>query len=314
MSTGPPDCVIVQPIAEGGLALLRAAGLRPHVAPEPDFAAMAPVLARAIAVITRNAGFPASAIAAAPQLLVIGSHGSGTDAIDAAAAAERGVAVVSTPGANARSVAELTLGLVLAAARRLAAADHAVRTGDHGFRARFDGMELHGRSLGLVGFGPVAKAVAPLARAFGMAVTGFSRRASDAEMAAAGVSRMGDLHALLAASDIVSLHAAGASGVLLGAAEIARMKRGAILVNTGRGSLLDESALAEALQSERLAAAALDVTAVEPLPAAHPLLRAPNLILTPHIGGSTVAALEQTAEQVARKVLEELRRRGALPT
>lgn len=313
MSNATPGCVIVQPIAEDGLALLRAAGLSLHLAPTPDFPAMTPWLASAVAVITRNAGLPAAAIAAAPRLVVIGSHGSGTDAIDKAEAEARGVVIVNTPGANARSVAELTIGLMLAAARNLATADRSVRLGDHGFRARVGGTELYGRRLGLVGFGPVARLVAGLAGAFGMEVTGVSRRARDAEMAAAGIRRIGDLDALLATADVVSLHASGGSGAIVGPAELGRMKRGAILVNTARGSLVDEAALAEALADGRLAAAALDVTTVEPLPVGSPLLGAPNLILTPHIGGSTAAALERTAVAVAERVIEALRARDAIP-
>jgi phosphoglycerate dehydrogenase-like enzyme len=312
MADGPPDCVIVQPIAEAGLAILREAGLRLHLAARPDFAELAPALASTVAVVTRNAGFPAAAIAAAPRLRVIGSHGAGTDAIDRAAAEARGIAIVNTPGANARSVAEFAIGLMLAAARRIVDADRAVRAGDADFRTSGTGHELHGRTLGLIGFGHVARHVAPLARAFGMTVVGFSQAAGAAAMAEAGVRRIDDLGALLAAADIVSLHASGGRGILLGANEIARMKPGALLVNTARGSLLDETALAAALQEGRLAAAALDVTTIEPLPPDSPLLRAPNLVLTPHLGGSTAAALDRTAAEIARRVVAALDARGAI--
>ncbi len=257
-------------------------------------------------MITRNAGFPATAIAAAPRLAVIGSHGAGTDAIDRAAADARGIAILNTPGANARSVAELTMGLMLAAARGTVAADRAVRDGDEGFRARRTGIELHGRTLGLVGFGHVARHVAPLARAFGMEVIGVSRAFDDTAMAEAGVRRVADLETLLAQSDVVSLHAAGGRGLLIGAPELARMKSGALLVNTARGSLIDEPALAAALGEGRLAGAALDVTTIEPLPMESPLLAAPNLVLTPHLGGSTRAALDRTAEEIARRVVAAL--------
>ncbi len=208
MADSPVDCVVVQPIAESGLAILRTAGLRLHLAPRPDFAALAPALAGAVAVITRNAGFPAPAIAASPNLLVIGSHGAGTDAIDRAAAEKRGITVLNTPGANARSVAELTIGLILTAARGIVAADRAVRDGDEGYRTRSTGIELHGRTLGLVGFGHVTRHVAPLARAFGMEVLAYSRAVGADEMAEFGASKVEELDTLLAAADIVSLHAA----------------------------------------------------------------------------------------------------------
>ena len=312
MAEAPPNCVVVQPIAEAGLAILRAAGLRLHLAPRPDFVAMAPALSTALAVITRNAGFPAAAITSAPRLLVIGSHGAGTDAIDRAAAEARGIAILNTTGANARSVAELTIGLIIAAARDIVAADRAVRAADDGFRARGDFLELHGRTLGLVGFGHVARDLAPLARAFGMEVVGFSWTFSVEEMARAGVRKVGDLDALLAEADIVSLHASGGRGMLLGAREFARMKPGVLLVNTARGSLVDEAALAAALGDGRLGAAALDVTTVEPLPGDSPLLDAPNLILTPHVGGSTRAALDRTAVEIAHRVVAALDERGAI--
>lgn len=302
-----PDCVVVQPIAEAGLALLRDAGLKVYVAPAPDFSALAPKLRTAVAIITRNAGFPAHAIAAAPQLKVIASHGSGTDAIDRVAAAARGVQVLSTPGANAVSVAELTMGMILAAARRIASADRAVRAGDAGYRGRSPGLEIAGLTLGLVGFGHVARHVAPLARAFGMMTIAFSRHASDAAMDEAGLRRIAKLDDLLHAADVVSLHAAGGAGALIGERELTAMKPGALIVNTARGSLIDEEALAKALISGRLGGAALDVTVEEPLPETSPLLAAPNLILTPHLGGSTQAALDRTAVAVAGKVLEALR-------
>lgn len=309
---GAPDCLIVQPIAEAGLARLRAAGLRLHIAERPDFAELGAILATIRAVITRNAGFTADAIAAAPHLLVIGSHGTGTDAIDKVAATARGITIVNTPGANARSVAELAFGLILAMARRIPAADRAVRAGNTQFRLEARGRELAGSTLGLVGFGHVARAMVPFARAFDMHVIGFSRHADAATLAEAGIEKHADLHTLLARADIVSLHSAGERGVLLGPAAFAAMKPGALLVNTARGALVDELALATALASGRLAGAALDVTAIEPLPAASPLLRAPNLVLTPHIGGSTDAALKRTAVEIADKVIATLEAAGAI--
>lgn len=307
-----PVCVVVQPIAEAGLVLLREAGLSVHVAPVPDFGKMVPHLAGASAAITRNRGFPATAMAAAPRLRVIGSHGAGTDAIDKAEAAARSIRIVNTPGENARSVAELTMGLILATARGIAFGDRAVRQGEAGFRERSPGLELAGLTLGLVGFGHVARYVAPMARAFGLQVVGFSRAASVDEMRMAGIVPAASLDGLLAMADIISLHAVGGSPAMIGAREFSLMKPGAILVNTARGSLVDEGALADALGAKHLRAAALDVTEIEPLPASSPLLGAPNLILTPHLGGSTEAALERTSLAVARKVLDALADCGVL--
>lgn len=299
-------CVLVQPIAAAGVAALEAAGITLVQAPRPDLDALLPLLGEAVAVITRDAGLPAAAIAAAPRLRVIASHGSGTDRIDTAAAAARGIAVVATPGTNARSVAEHALALMLALARAIPAADRALRAGDFGWRDRHPGVELAGLRLGLLGWGHVARALAPMAQALGMEVRAHSRHAGARELARAGVRPEGDLDALLAGSDILSLHARPAGGPLIDAARLARMQPGAFLVNTARGALVDEAALAAALAAGRLGGAALDVFAPEPPAAASPLLSAPNLILTPHIGGTTAAALERTALAVAAAVIAAL--------
>lgn len=300
------DCLVVQPIADVGLDLLRAAGLAVHVAADRSLAAMAPHLATAQAVVTRDAGFSAEAIAVSPRLRVIGVHGTGTNAVAKDVARDRGIAVVNTPGANAQSVAELTLTLMLACAKRVVEADAAVRRGDFAYRYRQRSHELCGRTLGLVGFGHVSRKVARLALAFDMTVIGWSRSAGADEMAAHGIRRVDDLDALCAASDIVSLHGIPGPAPLFDAARLARLKSGAILVNTGRGGLLDEAALIEALQAGRLAAAGLDVFAHEPLPADSPLIGAPNIVFSPHLGGATHEALERTAVEVARKVIAAL--------
>jgi D-3-phosphoglycerate dehydrogenase len=300
------DCAIIQPISDAGLDLLRRAGLSVHVAADPSLDALRPHLAEARAVITRNAGFSAAAMTAAPNLRVIGSHGTGVETIDLAAARARGIIVVNTPGANAQGVAELTFALILASAKVLLAADRAVRGGDFGFRYRQESIELAGRTLGLVGFGHVAQHVARLGHAFGMEVVAVSRYADEAAMAAHDVSRAADLDALCAAADVVSLHTVPTEGVLFDGSRLARLKRGAIVVNTARGSLLDEAALATALRSGRLAAAGLDVYAVEPPGPESPLLTAPNLVLAPHIGGSARESLERTAVAVASDVLRVL--------
>lgn len=300
------DCIIVQPIAQSGIDLLRAAGLKVFVSPFPELEAFRAELMSASAVITRNAGFSAEAIAAAPRLRVIGSHGTGTNTIDREAATARGISIVNTPGANARSVAELAIALLLACARGIPAADAAVRDGDNSYRIRSSGIELHGRTLGLIGFGYVARCVSRLGAAFGMKVNGWSRRASPDEMQAAGITPVADLDQLLATSDVISLHSVSLGPPLLDATRLGMIKSGAILVNTARGGLVDEIELAHMLVSGHLAGAGLDVFAIEPLAAMHPLLRAPNLVLTPHIGASTVEALERTGIKVACRVIQAL--------
>ncbi len=299
------DCVIVQPIAPVGVALLERAGLSVHQAASAALDDFLPHLRCARAVITRDQGFSREAIAQAPLLQVIASHGTGTERIDKAAAAARGIVVVNTPGTNALSVAEHALGLIFACARRICAADLAVRRADWAFRDRSHPVELAGRCLGLVGFGRIAQHLARLAQGIGMTVTAHTVHAGDA-LQRAGVHRAPDLDALITGADVISLHGLPTDTPLINTARLARLRAGAILVNTARGALIDEIALSRALLEGRLAAAALDVFSTEPLPVDSPLFACPNLILTPHIGGSSRQALERTARQVARRVIEAL--------
>lgn len=299
-------CLIVQPISEPGQIILRQAGLDVVAAPAPETAALAPYLDRAIAVVTRNAGLDAAAIAAAPKLKVIAVHGTGVDRVAVAAATARGIPVVNTPGANAESVAELTFALMLAAARRLVAADAAVRSGDAAFRYRAFGVELAGRTLGLVGFGSIGRAVARRALAFGMAVMVTSCHTDPDALRDLGLTPEPDLDRLVAAADIVSLHGIPGPAPIIDAGRLAAMKPGAMLINTARGRLVDEAALAAALISGHLGAAALDVFADEPPATDHPLLSAPNLIVAPHLGGATQEALDRMAIGAAQGVVDVL--------
>jgi len=300
------DCVIVQPIARCGVELLQNAGLSVFEAPSPDLTVLKPHLRTARAVITRDSGLCAEAIEASPNLAIIASHGTGTDRIDKAAANRRGVRVVSTPGTNAQSVAEHALALIFACSRHISAADHAIRAGDWAFRERARPREISAGSLGLVGYGHVARKLAALAKGIGMTVMVHSRHASDADLAADGVLRAPGFEELLGTAQVVSLHGLPGSIPVLDKARLAHLRADAILINTARGALIDEAALASALRGGSIAAAGLDVFSSEPLPGDSPLLDCPNLILTPHMGGSGVEALERTALEVARKVVEGL--------
>ncbi|RYE72890.1 MAG: hydroxyacid dehydrogenase, partial [Hyphomicrobiales bacterium] len=298
-------CIIVQPIHDAGLAVLREAGLSVHVAASAQLEVLRPHLARARAVITRNAGFTSAAMQAAPMLEVIGSHGAGVDSIDLPAARERGLAVVNTPGANAQSVCELTFALIFACAKSIIAADRAVRSGDFDFRYAQKSFELQGRTLGIVGFGHIGQRVARMAQAMGMNVVVCS--GADASLLAAHGIDGADLDELCSRVDIVSLHTRPERGVRIDRERLSGMKRGAVLINTARGALVDQAALAAALHSGHLAAAGLDVFAPEPPAADDPLFGAPNLVLAPHIGGSTGEALERTARHVCEDIVRVLR-------
>lgn len=299
-------CLVVQPIDPAGTALLREAGVAVDTAPDTRIETLTPYLLHADAVITRNWGFPAEAMALAPRLRVIGSHGTGVDRIDVAGARARGISVVNTPGANAADVAELALGLALALARGLRDADGAVRAGDEGWRLQHRGTALGGRCLGLWGYGAVARALAPMAQGLGMKVVALSAHASPADLARDGVAAAKDAAELLSVADVLSLHGLPGARPLLDAAALAALRPGALIVNTARGALVDEDALVRALEGGHLGGAALDVTRREPLPADSPLLGAPRLILTPHVGGTTDRGLRRTALAVARAVLAGL--------
>ena len=300
------DCVVVQPIAAAGLDMLRHASLSVHTAPTPSLEAMRPHLSQALGVITRNEGFSAKAIEAAPRLRVIVSHGTGTNRIDKAAAAARDIAVVSTPGTNAISVAEHALALMLACARCMMEADTAIRDGNWAFREQAYPIELAGRTLGLVGYGRIAAHLARLALGIGMEVAAFSRHASADELARQGVRGCEDLNTLLRQSDVVSLHGLAGAKPLLDAQRLSLLRPDAIVINTARGALIDEAALAGALRDGRIATAGLDVFTSEPISGDDPLFDCPNLILTPHMGGSAVEALERTAIAAATKLIEAL--------
>ena len=300
------DCLVVQPIAESGIDLLRSAGLSAQIAADTRLESLRPHLATARAVITRNHGLSAVEIGEAPSLTVIVSHGTGVDAIDKAEASRRGIPVLSTPGANAQSVAEHTFALMLACAKAVVDADRSVRQGDPQFRYRRETVDLGGRTLGLIGFGRIARRVARLALGFGMVVHACSRHSGPEAMEREGVAWKPDIDRLVEEADILSLHTVPATGVLLDADRISRMRPGGILINTARGALLDEDALAAALRGDHLAAAGLDVFQVEPLPSDSSLIGCPRLILTPHIGGSSREALDRTARDAAAKVVDAL--------
>lgn len=237
----------------------------------------------------------AALLEAAPRLRAISSVSVGLDHIDLAAASERGIPVGHTPGVLTDTTAELTFALLLAASRRIVEADRFIRSGD--WREwkpdQLLGRDLAGRALGVIGLGAIGRAVAARAHAFGMKVLGWNRT----PRIVPGVENE-TLEALLRRSDFVSLHVALSPETkgLIGRRELGWMPREAILVNTARGGIVDEGALARALRNGRLAGAAFDVFAQEPLPARSPLRDAPNLVLAPHIGSATLRTRERMAD------------------
>jgi phosphoglycerate dehydrogenase-like enzyme len=227
---------------------------------------------------------------AAPRLRVISNFGVGFNNVDVADATRRGIVVCNTPGVLNDAVADLTLALILAAARHVPA--NAAYAASGGWTARAPapglGFDLAGKTLGIVGYGRIGQAVGRRARAFGMRVIYHDVVAAASDEAA----EERELAALMAEADVVSVHTnlTPESRHLVGAAQIAQMKPTAWLVNTARGPIVDEAALVAALHAGTIAGAALDVIEVEPPPAGAPILSAPNTIILPHVGSATVEA------------------------
>ena len=240
---------------------------------------------------------------------VIAIHGAGVDQVDVAAAERLGIYVANAPGCNANAVVELTVGLMIDLVRRISSSAGRVSRDKQWGAARYLGSELSGRSLGLVGFGRIARGVATRALAFGMKVSAFDPYVAAEKMISEEVKPYSNLEDLLSASDIVSLHVPAVPETchLINEERIKVMRPGSLLINTARGLLVDEKALYEALNSGHLGGAALDVLEEEPPTSANPLLALDSVIVTPHLGGSTQEALEaiaQVASEQIRSVLE----------
>jgi D-3-phosphoglycerate dehydrogenase len=264
-------------------------------------------LSNADALVVRSAVKADDALMShAPKLRVIGRAGVGVDNIDAAAATRRGIVVMNTPGANSVAVAELALALMLTMARKLPAANASMHAGKWEKKI-LQGTELRGKTLGVLGLGRIGMEVAQRARGFGMEIAGCDPFVSAAVARENGI-KLVTQDELFAASDYITLHVGltpQTTGVI-NAKSLAAMKKGARIINCARGELIDDAALVEALKSGQVAGAALDVFASEP-PSNSPYAELDNVILTPHIAGSTAEAQEAVGVQIARQVRDYLK-------
>ncbi len=303
--------VVTEFIDERALPRLRAAH---ELLYDPTLVDDAPRLlaeaADADAIVVRNRTQVRGALLdALTRVRVVGRLGVGLDNIDVAACERRGVKVIPASGANALSVAEYVVGTAMLLLRGAYASTPAVAAGQWPRNALSNGREVGGKTLGLVGFGSIGQLTGRLARALGMGVVAFDAMMDDDHPAFAevGARRVG-LGELVAEADVVSLHVPLVDGTkgLFGAERIAAMKPGAVLINTSRGGIVDEPALAAALRAGHLGGAALDVFEQEPLPAAPRFEGCPNLLLTPHVAGVTAEANERVSFLIADKVLEAL--------
>jgi phosphoglycerate dehydrogenase-like enzyme len=265
---------------------------------EGDAAAFAREIADADVLLHVLAPVTDAVMASAPRLKLVQKIGIGVDAIDLAAAKKRGIAVCNMPGTNTQAVAELALALMLACLRRVTAIDAEMHAG-RGYPLRadlLDGLgEISGRTVGLLGYGAVPRRLAPVLQALGARVI-----ACDVAATTTNVEMM-SLDDVLAQADIVSLHLplTAETKEIMNARRLGQLRRGAIVINTARGALVDETALAEALRTGHIAAAGLDVFAAEPTPPDNPLLAFPNVVATPHLAWLTDGTWRRSIDIIA---------------
>ncbi len=303
-----PTCVIAQPIHPVGAQILRDAGIDVCQASGSDIAALRSVITDADAVIVRDT-LPADLIDAAPRLAVIANHGTGVDKIDVAHASYKGIPVVYTPQSNVQAVAEHALMLMLATARQAVAADSATRKGNWHFKYEQPMLSLCGKTLGIIGWGHTGRLLCNMVmQALDMHVVVWSPNAEAINITESGAQPIDSLEALLAISDVVSLHRPLRSDTqhTLNVETLRHMQSHAIVINTARGGLIDEAALIDALREGRLFGAGLDVFEQEPLLMGADIASLGNVILTPHVAGSTQEALHATARQCAEQIIDVL--------
>jgi D-3-phosphoglycerate dehydrogenase len=294
-------------LSEEGLEILRSAGLnvvyKPGLSPEElkkEIEDTDALIIRSGTKVTKEI------IEHAKRLKVIGRAGTGLDNVDVAKATEKGIVVMNVPGGNTLSAAEHTFALLLSLARRIPQANATVKSGVWD-RKKFMGVELNGKVLGIIGLGRIGSIVAERALCFKMKVLGYDPYVSPEVAKEKGIELV-SLDELLSQSDFVTIHTPLTKETyhLLNKERISKMKKGAYLINCARGGIVDENALYEALVSGHLAGAALDVFEKEPVPPDYPLLKLDNVVVTPHLGASTVEAQKVVAVEIAKQVVDYL--------
>jgi D-3-phosphoglycerate dehydrogenase len=272
-----------------------------------DRPALFAALAGAEALLVRSATrVDAEALGHAPRLKVVARAGVGLDNVDVPAATERGVMVINAPTSNIVSAAEHAVGLLLAVARRIPAADASLRRGQWK-RSSFSGVELSGKTVGVVGLGKIGQLVAQRLAAFGTELIAYDPYVSPARAAQLGIELV-DLDELLSRADVISIHLPKTPETLglIGANQLAKAKPGVLIVNAARGGLVDEQALADAVRRGQVGGAGIDVFVTEPCTAS-PLFELPQVVVTPHLAASTIEAQDRAGTDVARSVLRALR-------
>ena len=303
-----PRVFISDKLESGGLDLLRQAGLELDNRPGLKGDDLKQAMQAADGMIVRSGTKVTVDLLEQPgKLRAIVRAGVGVDNIDVAVATRKGIIVMNTPGGNTVSTAEQTVTLLMSLARHTPAADATVRQGKWD-KSKFVGTQLAGKTLGIVGLGRIGREVARRAAGLDMKVIGYDPFLAPERAAQLGIEAAPDLGSLLPRVDFLTVHTplTAETTDLIGARELALMKKGSRVINCARGGIVNEEALAAALQSGHIAGAALDVFVQEPPPADHPLVKSPNVVITPHLGASTVEAQESVALEAAQLLLDFL--------
>ncbi len=300
-----PKVLVADSISPKGVELLESGGqLLVQVKTGLKEADLVAIAADYSAIVVRSqTKITAKVIDAAKQLKVVGRAGVGVDNVDVDAATRRGVIVMNTPGGNTISTAEHAFSLLVSIARNIPQADASVKAGKWD-RKSFEGVELHGKTIGIFGMGRIGTEVARRVMAFGMRAVAYDPYLSPSRARSLQVELFEDLDQVLAQSDFVTMHMplTAETKHIINAERISKMKRGARIVNCARGGLIDEQALFEALKSGQIAAAALDVYEAEPPPSDFPLRSLANVVFTPHLGASTAEAQESVGIEIAEAI------------
>jgi D-3-phosphoglycerate dehydrogenase len=300
-----PKVLVADPVSERGVAELSEGGLlEVTVQTGLKEEQLLAIIGEFSGLVVRSqTKVNARVIEAATRLRVIGRAGVGVDNVDVDAATKRGIIVMNTPGGNTISTAEHAFSLMVSIARKIPAADASMKAGKWD-RKSFEGVELHGKTLAVLGMGRIGTEVARRAMAFGMRVLSYDPYLSASRARSLQVELVESLDEIVPQADFITMHMplTAETRDMLDTKRLARTRKGVRIVNCARGGLVNEAALAEALKSGQVAAAALDVFEVEPLPADSPLRGAPNLVLTPHLGASTAEAQESVGIEVAQQI------------
>jgi len=300
-----PHLLIAGQLHPSGLGLLNGAeGITYDYVEDLSEHSYAPLVGNADGLVIRTQPLSAATVAGAGRLKIVSRHGVGYDSVDVAALNAHGIPLCIVGDVNSISVAEHAMMLILACAKFLLRADHAVRRGPWGWRNQLEAGEISGKRLMIVGYGRTGRHLARMAAGFDMQIRAYDPFFGESDWPAGPATPVGSLVDGLAWADVISVNVPKVGRPVLGAEELAHVQQGVILVNTARGGIVDEDALAAALADGRVAAAGLDVFDAEPPPAHHPLLSFDQVLLTPHVAGLTQQAAERMAVASVQNILD----------